>query len=92
MPILVRDNKAAEVLSVIPASPGYRIEASMPADMDQRGVAVPTDVVGWAQIADPEAPGGCRVEPVFLANGRAWTPDQYWAKYGPQITLKVTRL
>ncbi|MGW0578606.1 hypothetical protein ACWD25_22155 [Streptomyces sp. NPDC002920] len=49
----------------------------------------PSDVVAWATIAAPDSVGGARVEPVFLADGRAWTPDQYRAAYGQQLTVRV---
>ncbi|MGW2594743.1 hypothetical protein ACWCXC_31375 [Streptomyces sp. NPDC001515] len=37
------------------------------------------------------ATGGARVEPVFLAAGRAWTPDQYRAAYGQALSVDVGR-
>lgn len=46
-------------------------------------------VVGWALVADEEAVGGARVDPVFLAAGRAWTPDQFQAAHGQHLGVVV---
>jgi hypothetical protein len=46
-------------------------------------------VVAWATVTDPDQPGRVRVDPVFLADGRTWTPDQFRAVYGAQLELKV---
>jgi hypothetical protein len=40
-------------------------------------------------FVDPAAVGGMRLDPVFLAAGRAWTPDQFRAVYGELIALEV---
>ncbi|MDX3124543.1 hypothetical protein PV414_24345 [Streptomyces scabiei] len=49
----------------------------------------PSHVVAWALLTDTIAPGGARVEPVFYAGDRTWTPDQYREAYGEDLTLKV---
>jgi hypothetical protein len=46
-------------------------------------------VVAWATVADLDKAGGVRIDPVFLADGRTWTPDQFRAVYGVALELKV---
>ncbi|NEA52437.1 hypothetical protein [Streptomyces sp. SID10815] len=85
MPILVAS--AGTVADVIPAAPGWRVDMYSPERVD--GVPVASAVVAWASIADPDEPGGVRLDPVFLAGGRAWTPDQFRAAYGQQLDVRV---
>ncbi|MEE4541000.1 hypothetical protein V2S66_03330 [Streptomyces sp. V4-01] len=47
-------------------------------------------IVAWAQIADPQSPGGVRVDPVWIAGGRTWTPDQYRAATGTHSAVTIT--
>lgn len=77
------------VTGVIPAAAGLRVEASAPAGSDVRGIPTPYSVVAWAVLADPDSAGGVRVDPVFVAAGRTWTPDQFRAAYGELIALEV---
>lgn len=67
------------------------MQASAPPDVDTTGIPAPSDVIGWVLVADPEQAGGARVDPVFLAAGRAWTPDQYRAAYGRELDVRVGR-
>ncbi|MFL3869263.1 hypothetical protein LT966_21930 [Streptomyces griseobrunneus] len=46
-------------------------------------------VVGWVLVADEQAVGGARVDPVFLAAGRAWTPDQLRQEHGQHLGVAV---
>ncbi|HEX5543461.1 MAG TPA: hypothetical protein VFX60_18235 [Micromonospora sp.] len=78
-----------EVVGVVAATPGLTVLVSAPPGTDTTGVPAGGVVVAWATIADPGAVGGVRVEPVFLADGRAWTPDQYRAAYGQQLEVRV---
>lgn len=74
---------------LVPATPGLVVQASAPSGTDTTGVPPPGVVVGWVLVTDPDAVGGARVEPVFLAAGRAWTPDQYRATYGKTLGVQV---
>lgn len=90
MPIITGIADPAGVISqIVPAPPGLSVTAYAPADADIRGVPVTSTLVAWAAIADLDSVGGVRLDPVFLADGRAWTPDQFRAAYGAAITLKV---
>lgn len=91
MPILQPDGPdgAGVVSGLVPAAPGLVVQASAPPGTDTTGVPPPGVVVGWVLVTDPAVPGGARVEPVFLAAGRAWTPDQYRATYGQQLGVQV---
>jgi hypothetical protein len=80
---------ALAVTGLVAAVPGLRVEASLPRDASASGIPVPSSVVAWVQLEDPDSAGGVRIEPVFLADGRAWTPDQFRAAYGAGIDLKV---
>ncbi|MFJ8923843.1 hypothetical protein ACIREK_30750 [Streptomyces sp. NPDC102415] len=80
---------AGGITGVLPAFAGLRVDVAAPAGVDVAGVPGGGPVVGWVLIVDEEAPGGARVDPVFLAAGRAWTPDQYRAAYGQQLTARV---
>lgn len=88
MPLITQ--QAASVLpiaGIVAAPPGLRVDAYAPAAAV--GVPTPSTVVAWALFVDPDAVGGMRLDPVFLASGRAWTPDQFRAAYGLDIDLKV---
>lgn len=47
-------------------------------------------VVAWALVADVTAPGGGRVDPVFIVGGRTWTPDQYRASTNTHSAVIIT--
>ncbi|MFS4103749.1 hypothetical protein [Streptomyces sp. PD-S100-1] len=85
MPILTA--LAGAVTDVIPAAPGWRVDVYAPAEVE--GVPVASAVVAWASIADPDTAGGIRLVPMFLAAGRAWTPDQFKAAYGQTLDVRV---
>lgn len=88
MPMLVEAD-AGQVVGVVAAAPGLRVDAFAPKDTVTAGVPTPGSVVAWAQVADPSRAGGVRLDPVFLADGRVWTPDQFQATYGDALTLLV---
>lgn len=93
MPVLVAPDTppapvAGAVTALVPAAPGLRAVASAPPDA-AAGIPVPSAVIGWVLVADAGAVGGVRVDPVFLAAGVAWTPDQFRAVYGRGITITV---
>lgn len=94
MPILQPDGPGGwGVVSGLVAAPvGLRADITAPPGTDTAGVPGGGVVVGWVLVTDPGAAGGARVEPVFLAAGRAWTPDQYRATYGQQLGVQVGRL
>lgn len=69
------------VLSLVQAAPGLHATAA--------GAPLAGPVVAWALIADTIMAGDSRIDPVLLAAGRAWTPDQIRAAYGAQVTVSV---
>lgn len=88
---LTADTEAGSIVGVLPALPGLGVQVSAPAGADVEGVPAAGALVGWVLVADPAAAGGARLDPVFLADGRAWTPDQYRAAYGEQFGVRVER-
>lgn len=92
MPIITSATTAPpQIGGLVAAAPGWRVSVLAPAGSDVGGVPAPTDVVGWVLVPDPERVGGARVDPVFLAGGQTWTPDQYRAAYGQHLTVRVGR-
>jgi hypothetical protein len=92
MPIITGEEKeqpAGAVLSLTPATVGLLAVASAPTAEAATGAPAPTAVVGWVLVGDAAAAGGARVDPVFLAGGRAWTPDQYRGEFGEGIEVTV---
>ncbi|MFD8771461.1 hypothetical protein [Streptomyces sp. NPDC059916] len=83
------DARAGSIVGVLPASAGLGAQIAAPAGADTTGVPAGGGVVGWVLVEDQDAVGGARVDPVFLAAGRAWTPDQYRAAYGQQLGVTV---
>jgi hypothetical protein len=79
------------IQAMLPAAPGLGVQVTAPVGADVEGVPPASLVVAWAVIEDVEAPGGARLDPVFLAAGQAWTPDQYRAAYGQQLAFRVVR-
>ena len=79
---------APAVTGIVPATSGLAVDAYAPRD-STAGIPTPSSVVAWAVVTDPASAGGVRLEPVFLADGRTWTPDQFRAVYGEQVELKV---
>lgn len=79
------------IVGVLPAFDGLRADVTAPAGIDPGAAPGGGPVVGWVLLNDPGAPGGARLAPVFLAAGRAWTPDQYRAAYGQQLGVRVAR-
>ncbi|WP_405461694.1 hypothetical protein OG786_29525 [Streptomyces sp. NBC_00101] len=77
--------------ALVGAAPGWVVEVSAPYGADTAGAPPGGAVVGWVLVSDDGAPGGARVEPVFLAAGRARTPDQYRAAYGQELVVAVVR-
>ena len=69
------------MLALIPAPPGLLATAA--------GTPLTGPVVAWALIADTTVAGDNRIDPVLLAAGRAWTPDQIRAAHGAQVTVSV---
>ncbi|WP_254874922.1 MULTISPECIES: hypothetical protein [unclassified Streptomyces] len=76
---------------MVPAFDGLRVDVTAPAGADTAGVPGGGPVVGWVLVADEAAVGGTRVDPVFLAAGRAWTPDQFRAAHGQGLGVLVGR-
>jgi len=93
MPFLQPDGPdgGGAVSGLVPAAPGLVVQASAPPGTDTTGVPPPGVVVGWVLVTAPDAVGGVRVDPVFLAAGRAVTPDQYRAAYGETLAVHVVR-
>ena len=89
MPLITAQSAPAlPVAGIVAAPPGLHVDAYAPATT--QGIPTPSTVVAWAMFIDPDAVGGMRLDPVFLAAGRAWTPDQFRAAYGDDIDLKVS--
>ncbi|MEU2996917.1 hypothetical protein ABZ684_04970 [Streptomyces sp. NPDC006995] len=78
-------------MGVVPAFAGLRADVTAQPGSDTAAVPGGGVVIGWALVADEEAAGGTRVDPVFLAAGRAWTPDQFRAAHGQNLGLVVGR-
>lgn len=90
MPIL-SEPVPGPVVGIVTAGTGWRVEASAPQGSGTSGVPAPSTVVAWVLVADELAPGGATVEPVFYADGRMWTPQQFRAAYGAAIDVTVAR-
>jgi hypothetical protein len=71
---------AGLVIGLVTAAPGCTVTVGQ----------VSGPVVAWVQIADARALGGARLDPVWVAGGRAWTPDQYRAATGVQAAVTIT--
>lgn len=80
--------QSGSVVGVLPAYAGLRADITAPAGTDPGSAPGGGAVVGWVLIADGAQAGGARVDPVFLAGGRTWTPDQYRVAYGPQLGVQ----
>jgi hypothetical protein len=76
MPLLATP-PAGPIATVIPAAPGCTATLG----------PVSGPVVAWALVANP---GDARLDPVFIAGGRTWTPDQYRAATGNSAPVIVT--
>ncbi|WP_069766064.1 hypothetical protein [Streptomyces sp. LUP47B] len=92
MPLIVGAGTPGVITTVVSAAPGWKVDAYAPRGTDISSVPTPSHVVAWALIATELAPGGAVVEPVFVAGGRTWTPDQFRAAYGAAIELKIAPL
>lgn len=79
------------IVGALPAVPGLVVQVTAPPGTEATGIPPGGMVVGWALVADEGAPGGARLDPLFLAAGRAWTPDQYRATYGQTLGVVVGR-
>lgn len=89
---LARDGVGAGgILGMLPALEGMRVQVTAPEGTDTASIPPAGIVVGWVLVVDPEAVGGARLDPVFLADGGAFTPDQYRAVYGEQLAVRVGR-
>ncbi|MGC4925530.1 hypothetical protein [Streptomyces sp. DT117] len=77
------------VAGMVPAFAGLRADVTAAPGTDTAGVPGGGVVVGWALVADEQALGGARVDPVFLAAGRAWTPDQFRQEHGQHLGVVV---
>lgn len=87
MPIL--SGEAGVITGVVAAVPGWQVDAYAPLGAGPGQIPAPSHVVAWALIDAGDVPGGGVVQPVFLAGGRTWTPDQYRAAYGETLDLVV---
>lgn len=92
MPIVVGSASPGVVSNLVAATPELMVVVSAPVRTDTAGVPPAGAVVGWVLVTDAVVAGGQRVEPVFLAAGRAVTPDQYRAAYGAQLDVRVERV
>ncbi|KFK87862.1 hypothetical protein IX27_18405 [Streptomyces sp. JS01] len=77
------------VAGMVPAFPGLRADVTAPPGSDTAAVPGGGVVVGWVLVADEQAVGGARVDPVFLAAGQAWTPDQLRQEHGQHLGVTV---
>ncbi|QGZ53374.1 hypothetical protein GPZ77_34680 (plasmid) [Streptomyces sp. QHH-9511] len=90
MPFLVENAEPGAVVAVAAAGPGWKVDAFVTRTTLITDIPAPGSVVAWATVADPASTGGVRIDPVFLADGQMWTPDQFRAAFGDTITLRVT--
>ena len=81
--------QAGSIVGVLPATTGLHADITAPAGVEVADVPGGGVVVGWVLIADPSERGGARLDPVFLAAGRTWTPDQYRTAYGQALGVQV---
>lgn len=79
------------VVVMVPAFPGLRADVTAPPGSDTSAVPGGGVVVGWVLVADEQAVGGARVDPVFLAAGWTWTPDQFRREHGQHLGMVVGR-
>lgn len=89
MPLITPAAPSAAIRTVVPAAPGWRVDAYAPKGTDVSSVPTPSHVVAWALMESATEPGGSVVQPVFVAGERTWTPDQFRAVYGAVLDLKV---
>ncbi|MEU0354983.1 hypothetical protein [Streptomyces cyaneofuscatus] len=89
MPFLT--GRSGVVVGLVATAPGLLVEVSAQTGTDVDGVPPGGVVVGWVLIGDEGVAGGARVDPVFLAAGRAWTPDQFRQEHGQHLALVVGR-
>jgi hypothetical protein len=90
MPIQTGETmRTGSIVGVLPATAGLRADITAPAGVEVGDVPGGGVVVGWVLIADPSERGGARIDPVFLAAGRTWTPDQYRTAYGHGLGVQV---
>lgn len=80
---------AGSIVGALPTTPSLHADITAPAGIDPGNAPGGGAVVGWVLVADRTEPGGARLDPVFLAAGRAWTPDQYRTAYGAQLCVVV---
>ncbi|WP_127468786.1 hypothetical protein [Streptomyces sp. B27] len=78
------------VVGMVSAFAGLRADVTAAPGSETAGVPGGGVVVGWVLVADEQAVGGARVDPVFLAAGRAWTPDQFREAHGQHLGVLVT--
>jgi hypothetical protein len=81
--------RAGSIVGVLPATAGLRADITAPAGAEVGQVPGGGVVVGWILVTDATEAGGARLDPVFLAAGRTWTPDQYRTVYGAQLGVQV---
>lgn len=74
---------------LVATAPGWKVDAYAPRGIDISGVPTPSHVVAWVLVADELEVGGSSVQPVFVAAGRTWTPEQFRSAYGSALDLKV---
>jgi hypothetical protein len=79
MPLLAT-SPAGPIAAVVPAAPGCTAAVG----------PVSGPVVAWALVTDVRVPGGARLDPVWVAGGRTWTPDQYRAATGSPAPVTIT--
>ncbi|EGE40765.1 hypothetical protein GTY83_06935 [Streptomyces sp. SID4928] len=82
---------AGAVVGMAPAFAGLRADVTAPPGSDTAAVPGGGVVVGWVLVANEGAVGGARVDPVFVAAGRAWTPDQFRAGFGQELGVSIGR-
>ncbi|MFD6490681.1 hypothetical protein [Streptomyces sp. NPDC060188] len=79
------------ITGAFPAHEGLTVMVTAPAGTDTAGIPHGGTVIAWALIADGVDPGGAHLEPVFLAEGRAWTATQYRVAFGLELDVRVGR-
>ncbi|MEU8642235.1 hypothetical protein AB0C91_09990 [Streptomyces sp. NPDC048674] len=77
------------ITGAFPAHEGLTALVGAPPGTDATGIPPGGSVVAWVLVADEVVAGGARLDPVFLAAGRAWTVDQYRRAYGQELDVRV---
>jgi hypothetical protein len=83
--------EVGSITGAFPAHEGLLAQVAAPPGTDTTNIPPGGSVIAWVLVADAVAPGGAYLEPVFLAEGRAWTLTQYRVAFGMELEVRVGR-